>query len=106
LNSWENTLANCIGSASAQDGKTFENADAIPFDWYDNPQGVTNAEKYEYASFRRSVNGSDGKRIWGTTGFCRPFIWSTYGEKGMDGDGIEYIFWGKAEAITNWNAFS
>lgn len=105
LNSWENTLANCIGSASAQDGKTFENEDAIPFDWYDNPQGVTYQEKYEYASFRRSVNGSDGKRIWGTTGFCRPFIWSTYGEKGMDGDGIEYIFLPKAEAVDDWLTF-
>ena len=106
LNTWESILSNCKGDVAAKDDKTFRNADAVPFDWNDNPSGVTFNEKYEYASFRRSSLNSNGKRIWGETGFCRPFIWSTYGEKGMDGDGIEYIFWGKAEAVTDWNTFS
>jgi hypothetical protein len=33
-------------------------------------------------------------------------LWSKYGDKGRDGDGVEYIFWGRTEAITDWNAFS
>ena len=106
LNSWENTLAQCIGNAQNKNGGTFEEPDAVPYDWYDNPLGVTYQEKYEYASFRRSSLNENGKRIWGVTGFCKPFIWSTYGEKGLDGDGIEQIFLSKAEAVNDWLTFS
>ena len=52
--------------------------------------------------------------IWMTQ--CFVTIGNTYGtwikaikisaKDGKDGDGIEYIFWGKSEAITDWNAFS
>lgn len=54
--------------------------------WSDNPFGVTSTYDYEYASIRKKTNGT-----WGD--FCKPFLWSKYGEDGVDGDGIEYIFY-------------
>lgn len=54
--------------------------------WTDNPQGIELANKYEWASFRQSSNGE-----WDS--FCEPFRWSMWGEDGIDGDGVEYIYY-------------
>ena len=54
--------------------------------WSDNPFGVTSTYDYEYASIRKKINGT-----WGD--FCKPFLWSKYGEDGVDGDGVEYIYY-------------
>ena len=59
--------------------------DYIPSGWTDNPQGVSSSMMYEYVSTRTKVNDT-----WGS--FSTPVIWSKWGEKGMDGDGYEYIF--------------
>lgn len=67
--------------------------------WTDNPQGVDEIHKYEYAC-QRTYNG----KSYGA--FTSPVLWSKYGDKGRDGDGVEYIFWGRTEAVTDWNAFS
>lgn len=65
--------------------------DFVPTGWTDNPQGVGTFNnifyKYEYASIRTKSNG-----VW--TDFIDPFPWSVYGEKGTDGDGIQYVFKG------------
>lgn len=53
--------------------------------WTDNPQGVTENVMYEYVSQRSKIN-----KVW--TEYSSPVIWSKWGEKGMDGDGVEYIF--------------
>lgn len=53
--------------------------------WTDNPQGVDNTYMYEYISQRSKIND-----VW--TPYSTPVIWSKWGEKGMDGDGVEYIF--------------
>lgn len=53
--------------------------------WTDNPQGVTENAMYEYISQRSKIND-----VW--TPYSTPVIWSKWGEKGMDGDGVEYIF--------------
>ena len=53
--------------------------------WTDNPQGVDNVYMYEYISQRSKIND-----VW--TAYSTPVIWSKWGEKGMDGDGVEYIF--------------
>ena len=54
--------------------------------WYDRPQGVSEQNKYEYISVS---TGSDdeGWSTWST-----PVLWSKYGERGMDGDAVEYIY--------------
>ena len=53
--------------------------------WYDNPQGVSETQKYEYVSTRTYENN-----IWGP--YSTPVVWSKWGEKGQDGDGYEYIY--------------
>ena len=57
--------------------------------WTDNPLGVTSTYDYEYAAVRRKPAGSNS--AWGD--FSKPFLWSKYGEDGIDGDGVEYIFY-------------
>ena len=53
--------------------------------WSDNPNGVDDEYLFEYISTRSQENGT-----WTT--FSTPVIWSKYGEKGMDGDGYEYMY--------------
>ena len=65
----------------------------IPNGWNNHPSGIDPTNKYEYAAYRVSSIDINGNRIWGTTGFNGPLLWSAYGEKGMDGDGVEYIFY-------------
>lgn len=60
--------------------------DAVHDTWTDNPLGVTHEYDYEYCAIRKKINGT-----WET--FCTPFLWSKWGEDGIDGDGVEYIFY-------------
>lgn len=53
--------------------------------WTDNPQGVDNTYMYEYISQRSKTND-----VW--SAYSTPVIWSKWGEKGMDGDGVQYIY--------------
>ena len=55
------------------------------YQWTDNPTGVDASNMYEYVATRERNNGTWGK-------FSTPVIWSKWGEKGMDGDGYEYIY--------------
>lgn len=59
--------------------------DYVPENWTDNPAGVTSTYLYEWVSVRYKNNGT-----W--TKFSTPVVWSKWGEKGMDGDGFEYIY--------------
>ena len=72
---------------------TSQTDDYVPSGWTDNPQGVANNMMYEYISTRTKENGT-----W--SAFSTPVIWSKWGEKGMDGDGYEYIY----KATTNSTA--
>ena len=67
-------------------------SDAEPLDsvghWYDHPQGISENDVIEAASMR-TYDGTTG--TW--SHYCTPFIWSMWGEDGMDGDGVEYIFY-------------
>lgn len=56
------------------------------YTWNDNPEGVSSSYPYEYSSIRYKTDS-----VWGT--FIQPFLWSKYGEDGVDGDGVEYIFY-------------
>ena len=64
---------------------TSQTDDYIPTGWTDNPTGVDETNQYEWVSTREKENG-----IW--SNFSTPAIWSKWGEKGMDGDGYEYIY--------------
>ena len=55
--------------------------------WTESPQGITSTYQYEYVSVRTKPTGS----TWGE--FSTPAIWSKWGEKGQDGDGVEYKYY-------------
>lgn len=66
-----------------------------PVGWNDHPSGVTKDIPYEYCS---CVTSNKGK--WGSM-WSEPFIWSHFGQNGMDGDGVEYIYYVALIAPTN-----
>ena len=74
-------------------GKTYQNDDYVPQYWEDSPVGVDNTPdtKYEWACQRVKLNG-----VW--QGWSPVFLWSAYGETGMDGDGVEYVYFRRADA--------
>lgn len=73
-----------ISTSPAKPG-TSQADDYVPSGWTDNPQGVSSIYLYEWICVRYKTNG-----IWGE--FSSPVVWSKWGEKGMDGDGYEYIY--------------
>lgn len=69
--------------------------------WTDNPQGIDDSQnsRVEWASIRKSHYDSTNEvTVW--EDFCEPFIWAMWGEDGMDGDGVQYIFLATANPIT------
>lgn len=69
---------------------TSQQDDYIPFGWSDNPQGVSKEKQYEWISTREKKSAKLGEGYWSE--FSQPVVWSKWGEKGMDGDGYEYIY--------------
>lgn len=55
--------------------------------WTVSPQGITDVYKYEYISTRTLPPGGE----WSE--FSTPVVWSKWGEKGQDGDGVEYKYY-------------
>lgn len=55
------------------------------YGWYDRPQGISEGQKYEYVSL--SVGEGLDRNNW-----SQPVLWSKWGERGMDGDGVEYVY--------------
>lgn len=90
-NSISQTLANSLnaeyGTTNTVDGKEFQDQDFVPSGWTDNPEGVDIDYPYEWAAVRTS----DSEGEWSS--FTGPILWSHYGQNGMDGDGVEYIFY-------------
>jgi hypothetical protein len=72
--------------------------DSKGVEWTDNPSGVTSTEKYEYVAVREKPAGKN--QSWGVYHVA---LWSKFGEKGMDGDGYEYIFKLSTTKITSWS---
>jgi len=66
--------------------------------WTDNPTGVASDMKYEYVAVREKPAGNNTS--WGAYHVA---LWSKWGEKGMDGDGYEYIFKLSSTKITSWS---
>lgn len=59
--------------------------------WYDNPRGVSETWQYEWVAQRTKPAAKAGTGNWGN--WQGPTLWSKWGEKGMDGDGYEYIYY-------------
>lgn len=73
-----------IGDSSTEPNDNF-------WGWFDSPKGVDGVWKYEWIS-QRTKRPSDGATQSGWSEYSTPVIWSSFGEKGQDGDGVEYIF--------------
>lgn len=65
---------------------TSQSDDYVPSGWTDNPQGVASNMMYEFISKRTKANNT-----WSS--FSTPALWSKWGKNGMDGDGVEYIYY-------------
>lgn len=61
--------------------------DYVPSGWTDSPSGITATYQYEWVCVRNKPSGSG---TW--SAFSTPVIWAKWGDKGTDGDGMEYIF--------------
>lgn len=59
-----------------------------PLGWNDHPSGVDAGHLYEWMCQRIKPAGTNS--VWGN--WVGPFVWSAWGERGMDGDGIEFVF--------------
>lgn len=80
-------VTNCPISIYPRNPQDTHSPDNIPDGWTDRPSGITPTNKVEAASYRVY---NDQTQTWGP--YSRPFIWSMWGEEGVDGDGVEYIF--------------
>ena len=59
-----------------------------PDGWSPSPKGVTPDNPYEYMSVRTKPAGAEEFSTFST-----PVIWSKWGEKGQDGDGVVYHYY-------------
>lgn len=59
--------------------------------WTDSPTGVSEDKPYEYMSISTKPAGAAGTTSWRE--FSTPALWSKWGEKGQDGDGVTYIYY-------------
>lgn len=67
----------------------------VPDGWTDHPKGVTKDRPYEYCSVAINTKGQ-----WSPQ-WSQPFVWSHFGQNGMDGDGVEYIYYASLIAPTH-----
>jgi hypothetical protein len=61
--------------------------DYVPSGWTDSPSGIIATYQYEWVCVRTKPSGSG---TW--SAYSPPVIWAKWGDKGTDGDGMEYIF--------------
>lgn len=78
------------GNVSIQDG-----VPVVPSGWTNHPSGVTKDRPYEYCSVAINTKGQ-----WSPQ-WSQPFVWSHFGQNGMDGDGVEYIYYASLIAPTH-----
>lgn len=81
---------NSPGNVSIENG-----VPVVPSGWTDHPSGVTKSVPYEYCSIVTNIKGQ-----WGSW-WSQPFVWSHFGQNGMDGVGVEYIYYAALIAPTN-----
>ena len=81
---------NSPGNVSIENG-----VPVVPEGWTDHPKGVTKDVPYEYCSVAINTKGQ-----WSPQ-WSQPFVWSHFGQNGMDGDGVEYIYYASTFAPLN-----
>lgn len=81
----EEELERLFNNAEANGQETWQEG-SITTTWYDRAQPISYENPIEYTWVRRKSNGQDWEYD------PQPVIWSRWGEDGMDGDGVEYIF--------------
>lgn len=80
------TLTKDKDTIPSTSGLPSDNVDEfVPTGWDDNPHGVSELNKAEWCCIRTKVKG-----VWGS--WRGPTLWSTFGETGKDGGGLQYIF--------------
>lgn len=80
-------------------GKTRNDDDFVPAGWTDSPTGIDSQNKYELMAMRfKTHSKANPEGTW--SDFTNPVVWSAYGKNGMDGDGVEYIFYSSDQAPT------
>lgn len=57
----------------------------VPEGWSNHPEDISPEQRCIWACYRLKEND-----VWGE--WFGPVLWSSYGERGTDGDGVEYIF--------------
>jgi hypothetical protein len=67
---------------------SYNSSNQLTTDWFASPQGIDKDHMYEFVSVRTKPAGS---KQW--SGFSTPVVWSKWGEKGQDGDGVEYLYY-------------
>lgn len=73
-------------------GKNIKDDDFVPKGWTDQPSGINVDKRYEWMSMRfKTFSKEKPEGEWSQ--FIPPVLWSAYGKNGMDGDGVEYIFY-------------
>ena len=68
------------------DAPSYDASGNLSSGWTASPLGITEEYKYEYVSVRTKTDGT-----WSE--FSTPVIWSKWGEKGQDGDGVSYKYY-------------
>lgn len=82
----QNGTAPTAPGFSVEDIERYQHITEGGVTWYDRPQGVSETNKYEFISV------SVGSNNTGWSAWSQPVVWSKWGERGMDGDGVEYIY--------------
>ena len=78
------------------------NSDSPNNKWTDNPRGVNETYQYEYVA-SRTYDGEHFSKFDVVNGVAQePAVWAKWGEKGQDGDGVEYIFRHYTTEQTHW----
>lgn len=61
----------------------------VPDGWQPSPLGVDNTPAHKYELMCQRIKAA-GSATWGN--WSTAVVWSAYGDKGTDGDGVEYVF--------------
>ena len=67
---------------------SYNSSNQLTTGWFASPQGIDKDNMYEFVSVRTKPAGS---KQWSS--FSTPVIWSKWGEKGQDGDGVKYLYY-------------
>ena len=85
---------------------SYDSNNKLPTGWFSSPKGIDKDHMYEFVSVRTKGAGKADEVTW--SAFSTPVIWSKWGEKGQDGDGIAYEYYRSNESdvtkIPKWSA--